>query len=78
MMYLKGDDPYQTVMIVCECSWFSYIIIVKWWDTYALDTMYGYNVIWPSKVTLVQSEYIFFLKKIKKKKKEKQKFLFLL
>ena len=20
MMYLKGDNPYQTVMIVCECS----------------------------------------------------------
>ena len=35
--------------------------------------MYGYNVIWPSKVTLVQSEYIFFFKKIKKKKKKQTK-----
>ena len=75
-MYLKGDDPYQRVMIVCECSWFSYIIIVKWWDTCALDTMYGYNVIWPSKVTLVQFEYIYFLKKIKKKKKTNKSFCF--
>ena len=26
VMYLKGDGPYQTVMIVCGCIWFSYII----------------------------------------------------
>ena len=26
MMYLKGVGPYQTVMIVCGCIWFSYII----------------------------------------------------
>ena len=25
MMYLKGDGPHQTVMIVCECIWSSYI-----------------------------------------------------
>ena len=25
MMYLKGDSPYQTVMIVCECIRFSHI-----------------------------------------------------
>ena len=24
-MYLKGDSPHQTVMIVCELKWFSYI-----------------------------------------------------
>ena len=26
-MYLKGDSPHQTVMIVCELKWFSQIII---------------------------------------------------
>ena len=26
MMYLKGDSPYQTVMIVCECICSPYII----------------------------------------------------
>ena len=26
MMYLKGDGPHQTVMIVCGCNWSSYII----------------------------------------------------
>ena len=26
-MYLKGDSPHQTVMIVCELKWFSHIII---------------------------------------------------
>ena len=25
MMYLKGDSPYQIVMIVCELKWFSHI-----------------------------------------------------
>ena len=30
MMYLKSDGPHQTVMIICECSWFSYIIIFIW------------------------------------------------
>ena len=34
MMYLKGDSPHQTVMIVCGCIWFSYIIIFIWWYTY--------------------------------------------
>ena len=24
-MYLKGDNPHQTVMIVCELKWFSHI-----------------------------------------------------
>ena len=24
-MYLEGDTPYQTVMIVCELKWFSHI-----------------------------------------------------
>ena len=24
-MYLKGDSPYQAVMIVCELKWFSHI-----------------------------------------------------
>ena len=24
-IYLEGDSPYQTVMIVCELKWFSYI-----------------------------------------------------
>ena len=24
-MYLEGDSPYQTVMIVCELKWFSHI-----------------------------------------------------
>ena len=24
-MYLKGDSPYQVVMIVCELKWFSHI-----------------------------------------------------
>ena len=24
-MYLKGDSPYQTVMIVCECIRYSHI-----------------------------------------------------
>jgi len=63
MMYLKGNVPHQTVMIVCKCSWFSYIIIFIWWDTYAflqkfhiqyakslllLILLYRYNVIWPS------------------------------
>ena len=24
-MYLEGDSPYQTVMIVCELNWFSHI-----------------------------------------------------
>ena len=24
-MYLEGDSPYQTVMIMCELKWFSYI-----------------------------------------------------
>jgi len=31
MVYLKGDGPHQMVMIVCECSWFTYIIIFIWW-----------------------------------------------
>ena len=35
MMYPKGDGPHQIVMIVCESSWFSHIIIFIWWDTYA-------------------------------------------
>ena len=35
MMYLKGDGPHQTIMIVCGYIWFSYIIIFIWWDTYA-------------------------------------------
>ena len=26
MMYLKGNDPHQTVMILCGCFLFSYII----------------------------------------------------
>ena len=34
-MYLKGDSPHQTVMIVCECFLFSCNIIFVWWDTYA-------------------------------------------
>ena len=25
MMYLEGDSPHQTVMIMCECIWFSHI-----------------------------------------------------
>ena len=25
-MYLEGDSPYQTVMIVCELKWFSHIL----------------------------------------------------
>ena len=28
VMYLEGDSPHQTIMIVCECIWSSYIIIV--------------------------------------------------
>ena len=24
-MYLKGDSPHQTIMIVCELKWFSHI-----------------------------------------------------
>ena len=24
-MYLEGDSPYQTIMIVCELKWFSHI-----------------------------------------------------
>ena len=24
-MYLEGDSPHQTVMIVCELKWFSHI-----------------------------------------------------
>ena len=34
MMYLNGDGLHQTIMIVCDCSWFSYIIIFIWWDTH--------------------------------------------
>jgi len=30
MMHLKSDGPHQIVIIVCECSWFSYIIIFMW------------------------------------------------
>ena len=63
MMYLKGDGPHQMVIIVFKCSWFSYIIIFIWWDTYAflqkshtqhtnslllLILLYKYNVIWSS------------------------------
>ena len=25
-MYLKGDSPHQTVIIVCELNWFSHIL----------------------------------------------------
>ena len=25
-MYLKGDSPYKTVMVVCELKWFSHIL----------------------------------------------------
>ena len=25
-MYLKGDSPHQTVMIVCELKWFSHVL----------------------------------------------------
>ena len=25
-MYLEGDSPHQTVMIVCELKWFSHIL----------------------------------------------------
>ena len=25
-VYLEGDSPYQTVMIVCELKWFSHIL----------------------------------------------------
>ena len=25
-MYLKGDSPYQVVMILCELKWFSHIL----------------------------------------------------
>ena len=35
MIYLKGDGLHQTVMVVYECSWFSYIIIFIWWHAYA-------------------------------------------
>ena len=31
----KVMAPHQTVMIVYGYSWFSYIIIFTWWDTYA-------------------------------------------
>ena len=24
-MYIEGDSPYQAIMIVCECIWFSHI-----------------------------------------------------
>ena len=63
IVYLIGDNPYQIIIIVCECSWFSYIIIFIWWDTYAflqkfhtqhinslllLILLYRYNVIWSS------------------------------
>ena len=75
---LKGDGPYQTVMIVCGCIWFSYIItlhimrllcfLAKVSHTThtvfaTLDTIYRYNVIWPFKVTLVLVWVLF--KKIK-------------
>jgi len=33
MMYLKSDGFHQTVIIMCGCSWFSYIIIFLWSDT---------------------------------------------
>ena len=25
-MYLEGDSPHQTIMIVCELKWFSYTL----------------------------------------------------
>ena len=63
MMYLKGDGPHQTIMIVCGCIWFSYIITLHIMrDFYFLQKfhtqhvysllllilLYKYYVIWPS------------------------------
>ena len=54
-MYLKGDSPHQTIMIVCELKWYSHvsyailrcfshstrnILCYSWY-------MCKYNVIWP-------------------------------
>ena len=36
MMYLEGDGPHQTILIVCGCIWSSYIITFYKTITYAL------------------------------------------
>ena len=77
MMYLKSDGSHQTIMIMCGCIWFSFIITlhIMWHLCFlakvshatrilfaTLDTMYKYNMIWPFKVTLVWVFFFFFFK----------------
>ena len=63
-MYLEGDNPHQTVMIVCELKWFSHIsnrhnmyTLMQSCDVFSYTIrnilcyfwyMCRYNVIWPS------------------------------
>ena len=55
-MYLKSNGPHQTVMIVCECIWFSYIITlhIMWHLCFLAKVSHTTRILFATLDTIVQ------------------------